>query len=215
MGGQTLARISPNAASSRWRQNLLFVKKLLRHGTQIAALFPSGRFLCRRCVKYIDFSQVATIVELGAGTGPVTQEIVRHMQPDSRFLVVEIDGEFCQVLRERFPQPNVEILHTGFEDLPSLLDQRGIDRVDYFISGLPTPAFSAEQLDRLLRIIRAYLAPDGAFHQLTHAPFVWQRFYRNIFDSVRFEVEVANAPPGGVYFCRDVRPEPDRSAACG
>lgn len=188
------------------------MKKFFRHGTQIAALFPSGRFLCRRCLKYIDFDQIHTIVELGAGTGPVTQAIADRMRPHSRLLAVELDGDFCKLLRERFDQPNVEILHTGFEDLPALLDERGITQVDYFISGLPTPAFDDDLLDRLVAIIRQYMAPDGAFHQLTHAPFVWRKFYRNMFANVRFEIEVINAPPGGVYFCRDVRPHPEAPA---
>jgi len=203
-----LARTEGGTVGNRWRHNLLFVRKLFRHGTQIAALLPSGRFLCRRCIKYIDFDRVHTIVELGAGTGPVTEQIVQRMRPHSRFLVVELDPDFCQVLRDRFRQPNVEILQTGFEDLPALLEARGIDRVDYMISGLPTPTLSHEQLDRLLEIIRKHLAPDGAFHQLTHAPLVWKKFYRNIFASVRFEFEAMNAPPGGVYFCRNAKSQP-------
>lgn len=201
----TLAHTQPDAAASRWRRNWLFVKKLLRHGWQISALCPSGRFLCRRCIKYIDFENVRTIVELGAGTGPVTDAIVQRMHPEARFLVIEIDGDFCDVLRQRFPQPNVEILHMGFERLPALLAERGIRGVDYFISGLPTPALGSDALACLLDIVRTYLAPDGAFHQLTHAPFVWKRFYRTVFNDVRFEVEMMNAPPGGVYFCRNVK----------
>ena len=60
---------------------LLFCGKFLRHGTKIASLAPSSRWLSRVTVGNVDWSRARVIVELGAGTGPITRVIAQKAEP--------------------------------------------------------------------------------------------------------------------------------------
>jgi ornithine lipid N-methyltransferase len=184
----------------------LFLGKFLRHGTAIASVAPSSRWLSRLTVRNIDWRRVQTLVELGGGTGPITRVIAELARPDCRVVVVERDCDFAQLLRERFrDRPNFDVVHGDVRDLTSILGDRGISSVDHVVSGLPVPSFSRSLQHDLFRAVRAVLHRDGSYNQITELPWVYWRFYRRFFEEVRFAFEPRNFPPAGAYFCRGVR----------
>jgi phospholipid N-methyltransferase len=189
-----------NQAPDWW----LFFNKFLRQGTGIAALAPSSRWLARAVVRGIDFSTARSVVELGAGTGPITGELLRQTTGDCRAIIVERDPDFCQRLRQRFPQ--ADVVEADANQLERLLDERGLQTVDHVISGLPLPSFPAELRDGLLHVVHQRLAPTGTFRQLTHMPWIYYKLYRRYFAEVRFRLVPMNLPPGGVYICRGAAP---------
>jgi phosphatidylethanolamine/phosphatidyl-N-methylethanolamine N-methyltransferase len=184
------------AAAPDW---LLFMNKFLRHGTAIASLAPSSRWLARAMVRDLDFGPASRVVELGAGTGAVTAELLKRAG-DCRPVIIERDPDFCRRLRQRFPE--ADIVEADALDLERLLDERGIEQIDYLLSGLPLPSFPADVRDRLMSAIRRRLKPGGSFRQLTLMPWVYARLYRSYFADVAFHLVPLNLPPGGVYICR-------------
>ena len=191
----------------RWTDDWLFLRKFFQQGHSIAAMSPSSRWLGRKCIKYVDFRRPQVIVELGAGTGPVTAEIARRLGADSTLIAVEIDPEFCSRLRARFPHPNIEVVQTDAAQVADCLRERGIDQVDSIISGLPIFYFDRADQVAVLKLAHDFLVPDGHFVQLTHTLFVRDKFYQELFEDVRFEPVLLNMPPGGAFFCQRVRPE--------
>ena len=143
------------------------------------------------------------LVELGAGTGPVTAELMRRSMPDCKVVVVERDPDFCRRLRQRFP--DADIVQADALDFEKLLRDRGIEEADHVISGLPLPSFPAEDRDRLLHAVGRRLAKDGTFRQITAMPWVYRRLYRTYFEEVKFRLVPLNLPPGGVYVCRRMK----------
>jgi phosphatidylethanolamine/phosphatidyl-N-methylethanolamine N-methyltransferase len=190
----TLAERRANLADTS-----LFFRKFLAKGRGISSAFPSSRALVSGVLRHVDFSRPSTIVELGAGTGSVTQEIVEQLRPHHRFVAVEIDADFCNVLRRRFP--DTTLLQTDATAVAEPLAKLGIHRVDYVISGLPTPNLPPRAMVRLWRWLHRCLAPNGAFIQITVAPMVYRAFYARLFDCVRYQMVWLNLPPGGVYQC--------------
>lgn len=189
------------------RDAALFLGKFLRHGTAIASLAPSSPWLSEATVRNIDWASVKTLVELGAGTGPITQVIARKLQPHTRFLAIERDPDFARILREKFAhQPQVEILQADVRDLASLLADRQIASADAIVSGLPVPSFPKDLQTDLFRVVHRSLAPGGVYNQITELPLVYLRFYRRYFESVRFVFEPRNLPPAGAYYCQGPRP---------
>ena len=73
------------------------------------------------------------VVELGAGTGTVTQELLRTGISPHNLLIIEKAPTMIQVLHQRFPQLN--IIQGDASDLCQLLPQER--RADYIISSLP------------------------------------------------------------------------------
>jgi phospholipid N-methyltransferase len=179
---------------------LLFFGKFLRHGSAIASFVPSSAYLARAVVKDLDLAGSGVVVELGAGTGPITAELLRLAPPGCRTLIVERDPDFCARLRERFPAADVAEADAG--DLDRLLDERGIGKVDHFLCGLPLPSFDRASRDRILAVVMRRLSDGGTFRQLTHMPWVYYRMYRRYFDEVDFHFVVRNFPPAGFYVCR-------------
>ena len=178
----------------------LMTKKFLRHGTSIASFAPSQRFLARKIISGIDYDKAKCIVELGAGTGPVTAQLLSRAKPHTKVIVVELDPDFCVRLRQKFP--NADIVEGDAAKLEQLLAARGIPAVDHVISGLPLPSFPAPLRDAILASSAKVLTPDGTFRQLTNMPYIYWKLYKRYFDEVKFKFVPLNMPPAGVYFCR-------------
>ncbi|MDR3618109.1 MAG: methyltransferase domain-containing protein [Paludisphaera borealis] len=184
----------------------LFLSKFLKHGTAIASLAPSSRWLSRATVGNIDWSRPGVVVELGAGTGPITRELAVRAGEQTRLLVVERDPDFAKILRERYSgRPNLEVIEGDVRDLADMLADRKIAQVDHVVSGLPVPSFTKDLQQSLFRNVRDVLKPEGTYNQITEMPLVYWNFYRRFFDDVRFVFEPRNFPPAGAYFCRGVK----------
>lgn len=184
----------------------LFFGKFLTHGTAIASLAPSSRWLARATIANIDLSRAGVVVELGAGTGPITRELAARAGERTRLVVVERDPDFARILRERYSGlPNLEVIEGDVVDLAGMLADRGIARVDHVVSGLPVPSFTRELQQSLFRNVRDLLKPDGTYNQITEMPLVYWNFYRRYFDHVQFVFEPRNFPPAGAYFCRGAK----------
>jgi phosphatidylethanolamine/phosphatidyl-N-methylethanolamine N-methyltransferase len=184
----------------------LFLGKFLKHGTAIASLAPSSPWLSRATVRNIDWARARVLVELGAGTGPITRVLAERAHPDCKVVVLERDADFARLLKERFRDlANFDVIEGDVRDLAAMLADRGIARADYVISGLPVPSFPKELQRDLFRVVRRVLAPEGTFNQITEIPWVYWRFYKAFFEDVRFAFEPRNFPPAGAYFCRGVK----------
>jgi|SRR5262245_10709099 len=188
----------------------LVLRKFASNARSVATLAPSSRFLARAAVRGIDWSRTTCVVELGAGTGPITAELVNAAPPDVRLIINEFDPDFCRVLRQKFP--GTDIFEGDARRLGEVLAERGITRVDYAISGLPLTHFSPADRDAVIDQVGQVLSPDGEFRQLTTAPWLYRRLYRRYFRDVSFKLVVRNFPPGGVYSCRGWIPPGDRPA---
>ena len=192
-------------ASSPWsrgKASLLFTAKFVRHGTRVASVTPSSRSLARSMCRGIDRGRVQTIVELGAGTGPVTAAAVAAMHPDSRLIAVEVDPQLAAIVRARCPQATV--VEADVRNLDAELQQLGVDSIDVVLSGLPVPS--------LPKVVNAGVftaferaGRNALFSQLTLMPWVYGPMYRRLFEDVRFEFVLCNVPPGGVYHARKLR----------
>jgi ornithine lipid N-methyltransferase len=184
----------------------LFLGKFLKHGTAIASFAPSSRWLSRITVRNIDWRDARVIVELGAGTGPITRVIAEMAQPGCRVIVIERDHDFARLLRERFSgRPDFEVVEGDVSDLATLLAERGISQVDHVVSGLPVPSFPRELQHQLFRAVGQVLKPEGSFNQITEIPWIFWNFYRRYFNDVRFAFEPRNLPPAGAYYCRGMK----------
>jgi phospholipid N-methyltransferase len=184
----------------------LFLGKFLRHGTSIASVAPSSRWLSQATVGNIDWGKARAVVELGAGTGPITRVIARNAAPECRVVLVERDPDFARLLRERFQErPNFDIVAGDVCDLADILGQRGIDRVDHVISGLPVPSLPRATQQALFEAVGKVMRSDGTDNQITEIPWVYWPFYRRHFHDVQFKFEPRNLPPAGAYICRGIR----------
>jgi phosphatidylethanolamine/phosphatidyl-N-methylethanolamine N-methyltransferase len=196
----------PSNANARLKDNILFLSKFLRHGTTIASVWPSSKALSRATIKQIDWDNANVIVELGAGTGPITDQILKRLQPHTMFIAIERDADFAKILQQRFAgRKNVHIVQSDVRDLDTVLKRLNVTEVDAFVSGLPTPSLPLPVRRRMLASVRRYLVSGGVYSNITEIPFWYWGYYKKIFKHVSFDFVARNMPPGGVYHCRACR----------
>src|SRR5262249_57358039 len=100
----------------------LFLGKFLHHGTRIASLAPSSPWLSRTTVRNIPWERARVLVELGAGTGPITRVLAERAHPECKVVVLERDPGFARLLRERFSEPgNLAVVAGDVLDPGSIL----------------------------------------------------------------------------------------------
>src|SRR3954464_15083380 len=104
-----------------------FWRETRRHFRTTGALLPSSRFLARALAAPLSASRPPwRILEVGPGTGSVTREVLRRLQPGDQFDAVELNGHFVQRLNlclhhdPRFipHRHQVRIIHGPVEELP-------------------------------------------------------------------------------------------------
>jgi phospholipid N-methyltransferase len=176
------------------------LRKFVAHGKSIASFSPSSRFLSRSMLRGIDWGRANVVVELGAGTGPITRELVKAAAPGTKLVIVERDPDFCRLLRRKFP--GQDIVEGDACRLDEILAERGIATADHIISGLPLPSFPAHLRDSIIRMSAKVLGAHGEFRQVTNMPWVYWTMYRRYFRDVSFKLVPLNLPPGGVYYCK-------------
>jgi phospholipid N-methyltransferase len=189
----------------------LVLRKFVTNAKTVATVAPSSRALSRAILRGIDWATTKTVVELGAGTGPITNELVRVASPSTRLVVNEYLPDFCVSLRHKFP--GLDVVEGDARRLGAMMAERGISQVDYILSGLPLTHFKPVDRDDVIDQCGRVLGPTGEFRQLTTAPWLYRKLYRRYFREVSFRLVVWNLPPGGVYYCRGWIPPEERAAS--
>jgi len=141
----------------------VFFRSWLRDPFHVASIAPSGKALAK--LMATDLKAEARVVELGAGTGTLTEAILARGVRPANLTLVEQNSAFVAVLRLRFPSANV-VQADAATLAHELGEQRG--SVDYVISGLPILWFDKEKKTRILNAAFALLRPHGRFHQFTY-----------------------------------------------
>ena len=84
-----------------------FLKTWLDKPLVTGAVAPSGKALAKRMAGFIEPLRAGPVIELGPGTGAVTEAIVRRGVAPERLILVEFDRDFCKLLEKRFPGAKV------------------------------------------------------------------------------------------------------------
>ena len=82
----------------------LFFALWLQKPLRIAAVNPSGARLADAVARCIDLARPGPVLELGAGTGSLTQGLVRAGCLPERIIALEREPALVTVLRRQFPR---------------------------------------------------------------------------------------------------------------
>jgi phosphatidylethanolamine/phosphatidyl-N-methylethanolamine N-methyltransferase len=187
-----------------------FFREFARDPVLLGAVAPSGVDLAKRMVDAADLRPGQVVVELGAGTGPMTAEILAR-RPDGPFVALEPNAALATILRERFPTVRIE--ERFAQDLRPLLTEMGHDRADRVVSSLPWAIWPETLQNDVFSAILDVLAPDGkmvTFGYVHAQPLPAARRLRRALEA-RFEevgttpIAWRNMPPALVYVCSKPR----------
>ncbi|WP_020186766.1 methyltransferase domain-containing protein [Methylopila sp. 73B] len=80
-----------------------FLKSWFDKPLVTGAVSPSGKGLARMMARYVDPDEPGLVLEIGPGTGPVTEALLERGVAPERLVLIEFNPEFVTLLRKRFP----------------------------------------------------------------------------------------------------------------
>jgi phosphatidylethanolamine/phosphatidyl-N-methylethanolamine N-methyltransferase len=176
---------------------LPFLRGWLRDPMGVGLPFPSSRWTARRLARAALDAAIpggGPVLELGAGTGAVTQALVDLGCPVEQLVAIEQDSELCRSLERRFP--GLQVLQGDALALSRTL-ARGPSSVRVVVSGLPMRAIPSAAATRCYGEAFDRMPPGGAIIQYTYG-------LRPPVDGSAFEAtfvarEWRNFPPMGIW----------------
>jgi phosphatidylethanolamine/phosphatidyl-N-methylethanolamine N-methyltransferase len=144
-----------------------FLRSWIEKPLHMGAVMPSGRFLARTMAQYVDIESSEPVVELGPGTGAITNALIERGVDQKRLVLVEYNPGFCALLRERYP--HAKVVHGDAYALRESLRKVLSAPASAVVSGLPLVTKPMLTRLKLIREAFAALAPGAPFVQFTYS----------------------------------------------
>lgn len=144
----------------------VFLREWLANPHRTGSVAPSSPQLADAMARWIPSDPESFVLELGPGTGPVTEALIKRGLREEKLVAIEHNPKMAGLLREKFPR--AQIITGDAWQLDELLRGRQIESVGAVISSLPLLNFSEEQAEALAQKIRSVLEPDGNWVQFTY-----------------------------------------------
>ncbi|MFY9598625.1 MAG: rRNA adenine N-6-methyltransferase family protein [Pseudolabrys sp.] len=165
MPSHSFARIEKK--SLRLDDEVQFIRSWIEKPLSTGAVMPSSRVLARAMARYVDPQAAGPVIELGPGTGPVTEALVKQGIDPARLILVEFNPDFCRLLRSRYPQATV--VQGDAYRLRRLLETYVDEPAAAIVSGLPLVTKPLRTRLRLISDAMTLLATGAPFVQFTYA----------------------------------------------
>jgi phosphatidylethanolamine/phosphatidyl-N-methylethanolamine N-methyltransferase len=144
-----------------------FLRSWIEKPLHMGAVMPSGRMLARTMAQYVDIDSDAPVVELGPGTGAITNALIERGVDQKRLVLVEYNPGFCALLRDRYPQ--AKVVQADAYRLRDSLREALDTAASAVVSGLPLVTKPMQIRLRLIRDAFLALAPGAPFVQFTYS----------------------------------------------
>ena len=144
-----------------------FLRSWIEKPLHMGAVMPSGRVLARTMAQYVNVDSSEPVVELGPGTGAITNALIEHGVDQKRLVLVEYNPGFCALLRDRYPHAKV-VQGDAYTLRDSLRNVLNVP-ASAVVSGLPLVTKPMLTRLKLVRDAFAALAPGAPFVQFTYS----------------------------------------------
>lgn len=151
--GADLAPLS--VAGAPW----LTMQRFWRKPRSIGAIAPSSSALADALARAFE-PTTGTLIELGPGTGSITQAL-RRRHPDASIVTLERDVQLVRHMRAR--HPDVLTIHGDAVCAVEHLGRRGVVSSEAVVSSLPWSLLDAREQHGVLDSARTVLTPNGVF----------------------------------------------------
>ncbi|AOE50281.1 class I SAM-dependent methyltransferase [Kangiella sediminilitoris] len=170
-----------------------FTRYALKNLKSTGSVARSSKFLAKNLAKQIP-SDARTVIELGAGDGIITKQLLAHMPENATLTAYEISEQLLPLL-ERIDHPRFKLRHGSAMEI---IQDFAVDSVDCLVSCLPLALFPVEMKHELLSHIKAVLKPNGTFLQYQY----WlsdKALIKEYFPHLKLNWVPLNIPPSFVY----------------
>jgi phospholipid N-methyltransferase len=176
------------------------LRELARNPRGIGAVCSSSPALADEMARAVHPSLLKSgcLIELGAGTGPVTEALLRRGVPRDKLIVVEKSEALAQCLKERFN--GAAVVCCGAEEISSRIELNA--PVAAIVSSLPFRSLPPDVSAAIMSEVGRVLMPGGLFVQFTYALLGEMPFVTKDFRKLRTSFILRNLPPAKVEVFR-------------
>jgi phosphatidylethanolamine/phosphatidyl-N-methylethanolamine N-methyltransferase len=142
-----------------------FLRRAIAHPRKVGAIAPSSPALARVIAAQVDPALPGKILELGPGTGVVTEALIKRGVAPERIVAVEYDSDFAALVEKRCP--GVRVVRGDAFDLDTTL---GRDAKDFagIVSGLPLLNHTPDRRRILIEDALRRLKPGAPYVQFSY-----------------------------------------------
>lgn len=194
---------APVSLLAKVRDQARFIRQWLGNPKSIGAVVPSGPDLAFAMAGFLDPAASGRVVELGPGTGVVTDAILKRGIDPQRLTSIEYCADFAGLLTKRFP--GVHIVRGDAYDLEASLGT-GVTGLAGVVSSLPLFTSAYEKRRALIVSALDRLAPGAPFIQFSYALTPPVRAEVDLFTVSKTGWILNNVPPARVWVYRKVLP---------
>ena len=177
------------------QSTLQFLKALAINPRATGAVLPSSKRLAKEMASFIELSENGLVVELGPGTGVITEAILAAGVPPKQLIAIEYAPHLAKQLQARFP--DITVIEGDAADMRKLLKDR-TQSIDAVISGLPLRSLPDEVAQAILTAIPKILTPVGRYIQFTYDIRRDSDYYPEHFFLAESSIIWRNIPPARV-----------------
>jgi len=165
----------------------------------VGSIIPSSRVLIEKMLGPVDWENTKLFVEYGPGVGTFTRPILEKLGPDATLLTIDTNADFTRYLKESIDDPRLVAVTGSAADVEKILADRGFDKADYVVSGLPFSTLPPGVGDAIAEATSKVIRPGGAFLVYQFSPKV-RDFIAPHFDRLDRGFEWINVPPATLFW---------------
>jgi phospholipid N-methyltransferase len=176
-------------------EKILFLSRFLKSPRTIGSITPSSKRLARKMISEARLNEHSKVVELGAGTGVITKEILANISLNHPLMVFESNESFRKLLMNN---ESIVLFDDAFKLLSNLDGYR--KQIDCIFNGLPLLNFSDDQVNALLHQTQQLLKPGGKLIGFQYTPLLLSKFGM-VYSKTNIKFVPLNVPPAYIYVC--------------
>ena len=181
-------------------ENEVFFKHWLRSPRSMGSIIPSSMYLARALAAEVVWEPGSHVIELGGGTGAITQGLLERGIPASNLVVIELETNLYNYLTGRYP--DVTVIQGDATRLDEIIARLPIERVSTVISGLPMINMPAEFKRAIIDQAFAAMPEGHAMLQYTYSPLAPVPIKELDLNARLVRYVLRNFPPAAVWSYR-------------
>ena len=175
-----------------------FLLEALKNFKQVGTVTRSGRALSKKMASFIT-KEDKHVIELGAGDGALTTNILKNMHPDGKLLSFEINPNMVEVLK-RIDDPRLVVINDSAEHMEKYMRQHGIAAFDAVVSAIPYIVLPEVLAQKIITLCKVNLKKNKFYLQVHYAK-TKVALYKNAFGNIETHWVLLNVPPAYVFKC--------------
>jgi len=177
-----------------------FLKSLAERPKLTGAIAPSGKALSRLMASFVDPADPLPVLELGPGTGVVTEALIARGVAPQKIVAIEYNPDFCAHLAGRFPA--AAIVEGDAYDLGKTLPAHQSGPFSAVVSSLPLVTRPYPVRQALIEQALERMAAGRPLIQFSYSLFPPVKPVAGRFTVTHSNWVVMNLPPARVWLYR-------------